>query len=138
MQTEGVFAPETVEAARRQYEELEPAANGVVREVARAMSFDTEEYDERVTDGVIDTARETLFASLLEVRTGTREEFDNWRAETDRDVVVFGNENVDNAVWHAPPFADTAVMATYQNERAAAIDTLRRQAFGRLYTDTLE
>jgi len=137
METEGVFAPETAAAARRRYETLETAAQGVVREATRAMSFDTAEYDERVTPDVIESARQALFAALLEVRVGSRGEFDSWQADVDAEVVELGHEAVDNAVWHAPPFADTVVVATFQNERTAAVDTLRRQAFGRLYADLL-
>lgn len=138
MESVGVFAPETEAEAQRRYEELVPTAKGVVREVARAMSFDTDEYSDRVTDDVIDTAHEALFASLLEVQVGTREEFQSWQADTEREVVELGHENVDNAVWHAPPFAETVVMATYQNEQDAAVDTLRRQVFGRLYKEILD
>jgi len=53
------------------------------------------------------------------------------------DLTVFGSEDVDNVVWHAPPFADAAIAATFQDERDAAVATLRRQAFGRLYRDAL-
>ena len=137
MHTEGTFAPETVEAARERYESLGPTAQVVVREVARAMGFDREEYRDRVTEDVVLTARDALFAGLLEITVGTREEFEAWREGYDGEVHVAGNENVDRVAWHAPPFADRAVAATFQNEAAAAVGTLRRQAFGRLYRDEL-
>jgi len=46
-------------------------------------------------------------------------------------VTVAGSDNVDRVVWHA--FDGEAVAATFQQEEQAAISTLRRQAFGRLY-----
>jgi hypothetical protein len=137
MHTEGTFAPETVEAARERYESLGPTAQVVVREVARAMGFDREEYRDRVTEDVVLTARDALFAGLLEVTVGTREEFEAWREEYAVEVHVAGSENVDRVAWHAPPFADAAVAATFQSEEDAAVGTLRRQAFGRLYRDEL-
>jgi hypothetical protein len=137
METHGFFTPETPEQARERYGSLEVTAKGVVREVARAMEFDGDEYGERVTDEVVETARDALFASLLEVRTGSREEFDEWRDGTDLEVVEVGSENVDRVAWHAPPFSGTVVAATYQNQPEAAVETLRRQAFGRLYRDLL-
>jgi len=138
MERVGVFAPETEAEARERYDSLETTAQSVVREGARTMAFDSDEYDERVTDEVIETARETLFASLLAVRVGTREEFQGWQDETDVEVVELGSEHVDNVAWHAPPFADTAVAATFQDEQEAAVETLRRQAYGRLYTEMLD
>ena len=137
MDTEGSFAPETVAEARDRYESFGPTAQVVVREVTKAMDFDAEEYDRRVTSGVVETARDALFASLLAVRVGTREEYEEWLAETDHDVRVVGSEHVDNVVWHAPSFADEAVAATFQDERRAAVDTLRRQALGRIYREVL-
>ena len=137
MERQGVFAPETTRAASERYERLSTAAQGVVREVTRAMAFDTTEYDERVTADVIESAQEALFASLLEVHIASRDEFDAWQRTADFEIEEMGSEHVDNVVWHAPPFADTAVAATFQDETEAAVDTLRRQAFGRLYADIL-
>jgi hypothetical protein len=137
MDTEGTFAPETAAEARERYDRLGPAAQVVVKEVAKAMDFDPEEYDRRVTGEVVETARDALFASTLAVRVGTREEYEAWRAEADRDVHEVGSEHVDNVVWHAPPFADEAVAATFQDERRAAVETLRRQAFGRVYREVV-
>lgn len=139
METEGVYAPETVEQASAAYEDAGPAAQVVVRETVRAMEFDREEYRERVTGDVVETARDALFASLLEVSVGTRTEFEAWReSHPDYDLHETGSENVDNVVWHAAPFAETAVAATYQKERDAAVGTLRRQAFGRIYRPAFE
>jgi len=138
MEREGVFAPETEDEVQQRYDSLGTAAQSVVREVARTMNFDSTEYDERVTEEVTETARESLFASLLAVRVGTREEFEQWREETDHEVLELGSEHVDNAAWHAPPFADTAVAATFQDEPEAAVETLRRQAYGRIYTEILD
>ncbi len=135
MEREGAFLPATEHAARERYETLGPVAQVVVREVATAMGFDSEEYDQRVTSTVVETARDALFASMLAVRVGTRDEYLTWREDTDHTVHETGSEHVDSVVWHAPPFTDEAVAATFQNERRAAIGTLRRQAFGRLYRE---
>ena len=101
------------------------------------MGLDAEEYRERVTGEVVETARDVLFAESLSVTVGSREEFEAWRADADREVEVIGAETVDNVVWHAPEFAETAVAATYQSEREAAVGTLRRQAFGRIYSEVV-
>jgi hypothetical protein len=138
MNTEGVYAPATVEAAREQYESLGSTAQVVVKETAKAMDLSTEEYDERVTSDVIETARDALFASLLEVTHGSRDEFESWRADhPETTVELLGNDNVDCVVWQQIPFADTAVAATYQDEPAAAAATIRRHAFGELYKPRL-
>ena len=137
METEGVFAPETLADARETYESVGPAAQTLVRETAAAMDFDSEEYRERVTSDVVETARDALFASLLVVHVGDREAFADWRADAAADVTLLGSEDVDNVVWHVAPFADAAVAATYQDERDAAVATCRRAAFGRLYRDEL-
>jgi hypothetical protein len=136
METEGVFDPETLADAREAYESVGPAARTVVRETATAMDFDRDEYRERVTSDVVETARDALFASLLVVRVGDREMFDAWRADADADVTLLGSEAVENVVWHVAP-AGEALAATFQNEREAAVGTCRRQAFGRLYRDRL-
>lgn len=139
METEGLFAPETAAAARERYESVGPAAQVVVREVATAMEFDQAEYRERVTGGVVETARDALFASLLEVRVGSREAFDDWCDDhPEYEVHVTGSENVERVVWHAAPAAGAIVAATFHGERDAAVNTLRRQAFGRVYRDLLE
>lgn len=133
---DGLLSPETPEEARKAYESIGPAARVVTKEAARAMGLEREEYRERVTDEVVATTRNALFASLLEVRDGSREEFDRWREGFSGEVELLGSENVDRAVWHA--FDGEAVAATYQNEPEAARATLRQQAFGRLYRPVLE
>lgn len=138
MHTEGSFSPDTAETARERYETLGPTAQTVVREVAVAMEFEKEEYDERVTSEVVERARNALFASLLEVHVGTREEFENWHEEHSvYETHVIGNENVERIVWHAAPFTETVVAATFADAERAAIGTLRRQAFGRIYREIL-
>ncbi|MCU4927019.1 DUF5809 family protein [Halobacteria archaeon AArc-dxtr1] len=136
MHTTGTFDPASMKAARERYAEVGPAAQTVVREVARTMEFDRQEYDDRVSSDVVETARDALFASLLSVHVGTREEYEAWREEYDGEVVEAGHEAVDRVVWHAGPDGE-AVAATFQEEEDAAIATLRRQAFGRLYRDEL-
>jgi hypothetical protein len=137
METEGQFSPPTVAAARDRYESLGSTAQVVVKEVAKAMGLDAEEYRERVTGEVVETARDVLFAESLSVTVGSRAAFDEWCADTDYEVEVIGADNVENVVWHAPEFAETAVAATYESERDAAIGTLRRQAFGRIYREVV-
>lgn len=136
MDTEGEYAPATAEAARERYEQLGPTAQVVVKEVAKAMGMGADEYDRRVTSDVVETARDALFASRLSVRVGTREEYETWLDDhPDYDVHEVGSEHVDSVVWHAAPAAGTVVAATFQDERRAAVGTLRRQAFGRVYRD---
>ena len=139
METEGLLAPERPEAARERYAELASAATTVVKESVRRMEFDRVERDERLTTDVYATAHDALFASLLTVHVGTREEFESWCDDhPDYERHVEGSDSVDHVVWHAVPFAGTVVAATYQNEREAAVGTLRRIAFGRLYRSELE
>lgn len=135
MRTEGKLAPASEATAREWYEAMGTSAQTVVREVTRAMAFDSEEYDDRVSSAVVETARDAMFASLLAVHVGTREEFEEWRADFDGEVVETGSEHVPNVVWHA--FGDEAVAATFADEERAAVATLRRQAFGRLYRERL-
>jgi hypothetical protein len=135
MEDHGLLRPETPDEAREAYRALARTATTVVRESARAMDFDREEMGERVTDSVYATAHEALFASLLSVTDGSREEFESWREGFDGEVTVMGGENVERVVWHA--FSREAIAATYQNEPEAARGTLRRMAFGRLYRDVL-
>jgi stalled ribosome rescue protein Dom34 len=137
MHTDGEFLPATAAAARDRYEQLGARAQVVVKAVAKAMAFDSEEYDQRVTGDVVETAREAMFGEQLQVRVGTREEFEAWREDADQTVEVIGADNVDNVAWHAPPFADRAVAATFQDEERAAVSTLRRQAVARLYLDVV-
>jgi hypothetical protein len=137
MDTEGTLAPETTEAARAAYDSLTGTARTVVREVAKAMSFDAEEYDRRVTPAVVATAREALFAEMLAVEVGSREEFEQWRESFDGEVTVLGSDNVERVVWHEVAFAGAAVAATFHAEREAAVGTLRRQAFGRYYREVV-
>lgn len=138
MHTEGPFAPEDAAAARERYAALGTAAQEVTREVAKAMDFDGEEYDRRVTGEVVATARDALFASLLAVRVGDREDFEAWRADhPDYEVREAGSENVDRVTWHAAPAAGVAVAVTFQDEERAAVATLRRQSFGSVYRDLL-
>lgn len=132
MESHGIFAPKDEAEAREQFETVGPSAQTVVKETAKAMEFDREEYGDRVTADVVETARDALFASLLEVVTGTREEFESAVPE-EFDVHVEGSENVENVAWHVAPAAETAVAATYNEKEEAAVATLQRIAFGRIY-----
>ena len=137
METRGRFEPATAAEARERYEAAGPLAQTVVREVAKGMGVDREEYEERVTPDVVARARDAIFASSLAVTVGTRAEFDDWAEGYDGDVTVLGSEHVEHVAWHAAPTGE-AVAATFQDEPDAAVDTLRRQAFGRCYRPLLE
>lgn len=140
METRGVFAPETPHAAAARYEQLGPTARVVVRETAKAMSFDADEYTERVTSAVVETARDATFAELLVVHLADRDAFDAWLADSefdDTDVVRLGSAHVDRVAWHPVPFAETVLATTYHDKPTAAASTLRRAAFGRIYRDAL-
>lgn len=138
MDTEGLFAPETPAAVRDRYAELADAAETTVAAAAREQATTGEEYDELVTEPALTAAREALFAAVLEVQVGDRAAFTEWRDETDTEVELLGGTAVDGVAWHAPPFADRAVAVTFQDERTAAVETLRQQAFGRLYRPLVE
>jgi hypothetical protein len=138
MHVKGRLAPATAEEARAAYDELAPAAKTVVRETAKAMSFDRAEYGERVTSDVVETALDALFASLLEVNVGSREEYERFRADhPDLEERIEGSESVNRVAWHPAPAAGLLVAATFHEEREAAVGTLRRQAFGKAYRDLL-
>jgi hypothetical protein len=138
-ETRGLWAPETPAEARDKYDAVGPAAQTVTREVARAMEFSREEYEERVTSDTVETGRDAMFASLLRLELGSVEAFDAARAEhPDTDVIREGTEDVDRVAWHYAPAADTIVATTYQDKPDAAAATLRRIAFGRVYRGLLE
>lgn len=135
MHVRGPFAPETEAEATALYDAVAPAAAAAVRASTRAMGFDRAEYRDRVDAGVIETAREAVFASLLAVTVGSRSEYDDWVAANDYETTLVGSEHVDGVAWHVAPFAAAVVAATFEHEEDAAVDTLRRQAFGRLYRE---
>jgi hypothetical protein len=137
MHTEGQFSPETADEARERYASLGSTAQVVVKAVAKSMEFGREEYDERVTSDVVETAREAMFGEQLQVRVGTATEFEEWRESADHEIEVRGADNVDHVAWHAPPFTERAVAATFQDEEDAAVATLRRQAVARIYQDVV-
>jgi hypothetical protein len=136
VETEGLLAPATVAEARARHAACAPAARTVVRETARAFGFDRDEYRERVTDDVVATARDALFASLLSVRVGPRDAYEAWREGYDGEVAETGSPDVDRVAWHVAPTG--AVATTFHADREAAVGTLRRQAFGRLYRPALD
>ncbi|WP_424007062.1 DUF5809 family protein [Haloferax denitrificans] len=138
METHGTIAPASLDEAEAAFDRVGPTAQVVVRETAKAMEFDREEYSERVTGDVIETVRNALFAESLSVTVGTRAEFDDWRAAHEEyELVELGNPDVERVAWHAVPFVETVLATTFQNEEDAAVSTLRRNAFGRVYRDAL-
>lgn len=137
VETEGYLAPATAAEARARYAEAVPTAKTATREAAKAMSFDREEYEQRVTSDVVGAVRDAVFASSLRVRVADRETFESWAADADHEVARVGHGDAPRVVWHAPGFTDTAVAATFGEKREAAVGTLRRQAFGRLYREVV-
>jgi len=137
METQGTLAPETWSAARDRFETVGPTAQTVVRAVAKAMEFDREEYEARVTSAVVETARQALFAEELAVRVADEAAFDEWRADASVEVHVVGHEDAERVAWHVAPAADRAVAATFQDESDAAVATVRRMAFNRIYREEL-
>lgn len=138
MRTVGIFTPETVAEARERYEAAGPAAQTAMKEATRAMAFDGEEYRDRVSSEVIETARDAIFASLLAVHVGNEEAFETWCADhPDYEVSTIGSEHVSGVAWHPVPFEGTVVAATFESEPDAAVATLRRRAFGSVYRERL-
>ena len=50
MNTHGFLAPESESTARDRYEAVGPTAQTVVKETAKAMAFDADEYDDWLTN----------------------------------------------------------------------------------------
>ena len=75
------------------------------------------------------------FVSAPYAVNATREAFESWREGFDGDVLVRGSEHVDSVAWHVAPATDTIVAATFHAEEEAAVGTLRRQAYGKVYRD---
>lgn len=139
MDERGFLAPETRADVQDAFESLGPTAQTVTKEVAKSMGMDRDEYGERVTGDVVATARDAMFAELLQVYVGTSEEYESWADDNpDFEEDRHGSDDVDNAAWHPVYPTDTVVVATYQNEPDAAIGTLRRIAFGGHYRDLLD
>lgn len=137
METRGIFTPSNPEDVDEYASLLGPAAQVVVKEAAKAMDFSKDEYEDRITTEVVTTARDALFASLLDVSLGSRSEFQQTRNDTDYEVIELGSEHVDNVVWHTAPVKNTIIAATYQDKPDAAVATLQRQAYGRIYQSFL-
>lgn len=139
MDERGFLAPETRDDVQATFESVGPAAQTVTKEVAKAMGMERDEYRERVTGDVVGTARDAMFAELLQVYTGTRDEYADWVAENPAFVEDrHGSDDVDNAAWHPVHPTETVVVATYQDEPDAAVSTLRRIAFGGHYRELLD
>lgn len=139
MDERGFLAPTTPDDVRATFESVGPAAQTVTKEVAKSMGMDRDEYQERVTGDVVATARDAMFAELLRVFVGTREEYADWAAEHPEFIEDrHGSDDVENVAWHPVQPTDTVVVATFQNEPDAAVSTLRRIAFGGHYRELLE
>jgi hypothetical protein len=135
----GELAPRSTTTVHERFDSLGSTAQTVVREIATAMGFNREEYNERITSEVVEAARETLFAEQLAVRVGSRDEFTEWvNSHPAVEVEQMGSPNVDRVAWHYAPFSDHVIAATFQNEQAAAVSTLRRHSFGEIYRPVIE
>ncbi len=133
METVGLFAPEDMAAVQDRYAAVEPAAAVAATEVANALDVDPDQVD----DDVELVAREAIFASLLAVHVGTRDEYEEWIAGRDRGTTLLGSEHVSHVAWHDAPVAGVVIGATFESEQAAAVGTLRRQAFARVYREVV-
>jgi hypothetical protein len=134
MHTRGTFAPETRADALETYEEVGPVAQVVVREATKAMEFDADEYDERVTPEVIRTARDAVFAELLAVHVGDEAEFDAWLADSEfdaDDVVRIGSDNVEI---FTSPDDDTVVLTDSSDRAEVSVDLDDHVTYGNLST----
>ncbi|ERG95456.1 DUF5809 family protein [Haloquadratum walsbyi] len=139
LDTLGELAPTSTTTVHNQFDSLGSTAQTVVREIATAMGFDREEYNDRITSEVLEAARETLFAEQLAVRVGSRDEFEQWvDSHPAVNVEQMGSPNVARVAWHHAPFSDDVIAATFQNEQTAAVSTLRRHSFGEIYRPVIE
>lgn len=139
METEGLLAPASETAVREQYEAVAPAAEVTAKEVAKTLELEATAPHEQVDEDVILTAHEAIFASLLSVHVGTREEFAVWLADIDRDpeVTELGSEHVTGVAWHHAPVENRVLAATFADEPEAAAHALRRQAFATCYSEVV-
>jgi hypothetical protein len=134
METRGHFAPRTETAASAQYDDLALAAKTVTKEIAEAGTDTSDDYQALVEESVIDTAQQTLFASLLEVHIGSVDEYEAWLTDHNSlDGSLAGTDTVARRAWHPVWPRDHVAAVSFQNSPEAAIATVRRQAFGQHY-----
>ncbi len=139
MKTRGQIAPETEAAVREEYEAPAKSAETVTKEIAKANTDTRAAYNELVDSATVETAQQSIFASLLEVHVGSVEEYDSWlAAHEDFEVVLAGTKPVPRRVWHPVWPRDAVVAVSFQERADAAVATVRRQAFGRHYRSILE
>lgn len=139
METVGYVLPETEDEVREIFDELEPAAHEVVGAIARRLP-DGWDQGTGIPEDIYRTGHEALFGSLLVVTTGSMKDFGSWNTDgpyADYAVNIEGSEHVDHIAWHAAPATEEIIAATYQHERSAAVATLRRIAWGRVYRPIL-
>lgn len=139
METVGYVLPETEAEVREIFDELEPAAHEVVGAIARRLP-DAWDPEHGVPEDAYRTGHEALFGSLLVVTTAAMEDFESWSTDgpyADYTVDIEGSEHVDHVAWHAAPATEKIIATTYQDERSAAVATLRRIAWGRVYRPLL-
>lgn len=138
MQLRGMFTPETATAARERYESLALPAETVTKELAEAGTGSADAYREFLTPEVLDTAQQSLFAGLLAVRVGSREEYEEWLADhEDLTPTLAGHESVARRAWHPINPRDAVAAVSFEDSPDAAVATVRRQAFGKHYRSVL-
>lgn len=141
METIGYLEPECDEDVQKIYASLGVPAQELVHEIAVAMEFDRDEYTDRVDSAVVRRARDAVFGVLLRISSASMDRFQSIRADPMYEsytVVLEGSDNVPNVAWHVCPVEETIVAATYQDHRDAAIATLRRIAWNRIYVRLLD
>ena len=139
METVGFLTFETDTAVRTSHEQYRPIARELVREVSLSLGLAGDAYRDAVTDEVIQTAHDAYFASLFQVMIGDSAAFVEWKERNapNYDVTLEGSEHVDRRAWHPAPFANSVAAVTFNEQADAAVSTVRRQAYGRLYRDIL-
>ncbi|MFB6253809.1 MAG: DUF5809 family protein [Halobacteriaceae archaeon] len=138
MDTQGFLSPQTSAEVSDIYTQLGSSAQTITREAAKAMDFDEAEYNNRVTSEVVHTVHDALFSSLLKVNIGTQDEFENVRKNhAEYSISLSGTEHVSHVAWHVAHIDDTIVATTFEEERTAAVSTLRRIVYGEVYQEYL-
>lgn len=131
----GCFTPESESELVSRFESLETTAKVLVRQLRTAFDRNQDYVDDHLDQADVDTIKEIVFGSHLEIHAGTRQEFDQWFTGRSLELIEIGSSEVDHIAWHHSPFVETVLAATFENEPEAAVETLRRQAIGRLYRE---
>jgi len=138
MQTTGYIEAPTPEAVAEEFQSVASSAGTLTSTIAKSMDVDSADYDELVTDDVVQRAHVTLFAALLRIQQADREAFEEWcESHPAYEPEIHGSEAVEGVAWHAAPVADVVVATTFATEPDAAVETLRRIAWSEVYEPVL-